>query len=457
LYKRNLVKELAKLLGMSTKNIEVKNIVVGDLPYDKLRGDFYVAISVGTNPDMVTSLQEEKMPKIVHFPEILQLKLRDSPLEPRVKITVKELNIAGSETLCELVVSPMSIIDWAADEEPLKRFQMKAVNSDIERETPPWIAFEMSFPTESRKLWDMPNIWHLLKVRTYLPPRPYDTEGAHAAFAATAANGPTPTAHPAQQKKESIMTSDGTILGTRKIYDENIAPFKFNYVLLDDSGNPVEEPQEDDLAKIRHMRQGVMYCFGCFQCLVFLMIIAYALFRFYVWSCYRQFVWMTEAQMNGMTFPISNQDLKDLVQKCHQAVDGTGTLHGTPCRPSYNQTLQVCESIPETNRPEAFVGLLYDWFGIHAKGITCFHGICEFRNKLVEYDYSMVFGAIGLIVLTRFAKCWADHLVKSYKKSCQAKAALKNQDRSKYSGTGASYYSGGQYGGSPPRSPQRTH
>lgn len=416
LYQRNLVKELARCLGMSTKVVEIKNIVCGDLPYDKARGDFYVCVSVGTNPDMVTALQEEKMPKLVHFPEILQLKTRDSPLEPRIKISIKELNIAGSDVLCELHLNPTSVIDWCHDENPMKRFQMKALDSDIERETPPWICMEFSTDvSENRHIESLPNIFSMLKMRTFLP----SGDGGMNPNAYHPSLNPDANAHPVDQKRTSLMTSDGTILGTRQVEDLDTTQFKYRYTLVDDSGNPVEEPDERDLVKIQYCRHCIFLWFKIFDGIITLLILAYIIFRLYVWSCYRQFVWMTMAELNGRTFPISDANLKELVANCHKAVDGTGVQMGTPCRPSYTQTLQVCEGLPDSNRPEAFAMLIYNWFGWKTKGVTCFHGVCAFRNQLVEYDWICVWGVIGLLICTRCCKCFADQLVKNYKRSMQ--------------------------------------
>lgn len=421
LYQRNLVKEFARCLGMSTKVVEIKNIVCGDLPYDGSRGDFYVCVSVGTNPDMVTALQEEKMPKLVHFPEILQLKICDSPLEPRVKITVKELNIAGSEVLCELHLNPTSIVDWCNDESPLKRFQMKAVNSDIERETPPWICMEFGTEvSENRMIDSLPNIFSMLRVRTFLPPTGPQDQTAMNPNAYHPGLNPNANAHPVERKRTSIMTSDGTELGTRQVEDLNTTDFKYKYTLVDDSGNPVEEPKEEDLNKIQRMRRCVLWAFKCFDCIIMLVICSYIVFRLYVWSCYRQFVWMTMAELHHAKFPISNVDLKALVGQCHREVDGTGIAVGAPCRPNYQQTLQVCEGLMEANRPEAFVGMIYNVFGWKVKGITCFHGVCAFRNSLVEYDWVCIWGVLALLICTRCARCGADQCVKRYKRGLQA-------------------------------------
>lgn len=421
------MKECARCLGMSTKTIEVKNIVVGDLPFDQTRGDFYVCISVATNPDMVTALQEDKMPKLVHFPEILQLKLRDSPLEPRVVITVKELNICGSEELCDLTINAATMLDFARDDEPLKRFQMRVMNSSIERETPPWIAMEFSMPTESRNLGELTNIWNMLKVRIWKTPE-NDIERQHAAQTQLAEYNR--TSH--LGKHASTMTSDGTILGTRKNEDDTIRDFKFKYNLLDDSGNPIEEPDENDIVHIRRRRICFQRAFHFCNCFVFLAIIGYAGFRFYVWSCYRQFVWLTSAQMLNQTSPaapISTAHLRDLAKKCNDIVRGTGTPPGTPCRPSYLQTLNTCETLPDSQRPEAFVGIAYDVFGLDDfQGLQCFHGICKFRDQLTTFDWYTVWIALFLILLTRCCKCYGDIWIQNYKKKCQKENALRLQE-----------------------------
>merc|ERR1719181_1660764 len=115
------------MVGWATYSIELKNITVGDLPFDEGRGDFYLFIEASTNPPMVTALQEEKLPKVVHFPEIISLKIRDSPLEKRVRIVVKELNVIGSQEVCDCHLSATSLIDWATQpvrspDDRVKRF-----------------------------------------------------------------------------------------------------------------------------------------------------------------------------------------------------------------------------------------------------------------------------------------------------------------------------------------------
>jgi hypothetical protein len=63
-----LVKWFGRQVGLVSHAVEIRNITVGDLPFDQ-RGDFYLSIECSTNPPMITALQEEKLPKVVHFPK----------------------------------------------------------------------------------------------------------------------------------------------------------------------------------------------------------------------------------------------------------------------------------------------------------------------------------------------------------------------------------------------------
>lgn len=413
-YGRNLVKEFAKCLGLWQTTIEVKNVVVGDLPYDYQLGDFYLAIDVGNNPSMVTALQESQPPKVVHFPEIFQLKVRHNLLEPRVRIAVRELNTFGHDELCELELSVDAIIDWMKDaERPMKRFQMRSMVGGVERETPAWICLEFSEPTENRELgtlaamdmWGMPGGMGRLQVRTY----EYD-----AAEARSVEMDPV---------KRKFKTADGSIMGTRKKVDRSIEQMKGQYLLLDETGNPKSEPKESDLDSMECCRKCLVCLWHLYNCLVFLAVLAYCIFRAYVWSCYRQFRWMTMAILNHQALPISNAHLHDIKEKCAEKVRGTGIVPGADaCRPNATQTLYVCENIPETNRPEAFVGIVYETFGWNIKGLNCKHGICAFRDKLVNYDHLLI-AAMIFLVISSFAFKWAiSCCIKCKRQSMQQRA-----------------------------------
>jgi hypothetical protein len=408
----NLVKEFAKFAGLYSNTIEIKNIVVGDLPYDGSYGDFYVSIGVGTNPDMVTALQEEMKPKVVHFPEILQLKIRNNFLEPRVTIRVQELNIVGSEQLCELNLSSRALIDYMDDKDPYKRFSMRSLKSEMERETPAWIAMEISRPTENRDLERWMDGAEGATVRTYT------------------FTGPRDTSVPAY--------SDGSHVGERSLNTWKLAQMKDKYTLLDDAGNPIEEPLESTLDGIACRRKCVRWSFQCCLAFVVLVLLGYGAFRFYIWSCYRQFKFMTMAVLNKRPMPISDANLKTLVTQCHDAIRGTGASPGTACRPDSRQILQVCERTPENNRPEAFAHLIYDMFAIKLPWYPpCFHGICAFRDNLVQWDRVCIIACISLVIALICCKLCGDASVSSYRKRMQKQAATQLMDAKTRAGTRA--------------------
>jgi len=424
---RNLVKSFGQLIGWATVSVELKNITVGDLPFDEGRGDFYLFIEAATNPPMVTALQEEKLPKVVHFPEIVSLKIRDSVLEKRVRIVVKELNVVGSNDICEVHLSSTALIDWARDdnqENRVKRFQMRAFDNSIERETPAWILIEFSESDDVRGVDTLANSTEGgLYVRTWVPME-HNT---------VALSGATPAAYHDGATRGAQMWRQAP----RQNVDLQVQGFKHSYALLDDSGNPVAEPAEAALARLRRMRKCAMFLFGLFQCVVWLLIIGYCIFRFYVWSCYRHFVWDTIAVLRGAEFPISDANLHEYVKDCHERFDGTGLGHGNgpttllaeACRPNSSTVIYTCENLPLGQpRPEAFTMLAKEWFGITMNdGVQCFHGICKFRNKLVEYDYTIAIAGVCLFLLTFVCKCCMNNCIKSVRKSYQTEKKEEHQ------------------------------
>ncbi|CAK9061874.1 Hypothetical protein SCF082_LOCUS32336, partial [Durusdinium trenchii] len=60
--RQNLVKLTGQMLGMSTYTVELRNIVVGDLPFDG-RGDVYLAVECAVNPAMMTCVAEDRQAK----------------------------------------------------------------------------------------------------------------------------------------------------------------------------------------------------------------------------------------------------------------------------------------------------------------------------------------------------------------------------------------------------------
>jgi len=114
---------------------------------------------------MRTSVAEDRLAKVIHFPEVLTVRVRHCFLEENVRITVLCLNVVGSEELCTITMSAMNVIDWARDpSERIKRFQLKTVNhNNIDRETPAWLLVEFGEPIEVR---DLDNVRSVDTIRT---------------------------------------------------------------------------------------------------------------------------------------------------------------------------------------------------------------------------------------------------------------------------------------------------
>jgi len=213
---------------------------------------------------------------VVHFPEILTLKLRNSWLESAVCITVKELNILGSQDLCQVHINPMSVLRWSSDtNEKMKRFEMKTLDITRETVTPAWILLEFDEPQEVREIDNL---------------------------------------------RDADLVRTATRTGDRQYAEVDLTTYKQQYSLLDPSGHAMDEPLEEDLSEIRTMRTCAAWCFACWNCWTSMLVLAYLGFRTYVWSCYRRFNWLTMARLNeaksAITFPISFPDMQKIGSQC---------------------------------------------------------------------------------------------------------------------------------------------
>ena len=361
---QNLVKMAGQLLGMSTYTVELRNIVVGDLPFDG-RGDVYLSVECAANPAMMTCIVEDRQAKVIHFPEIITVRVRNCILEGNVRITAKLMNVFGSEELCRVVINPMNIVRWAGQSDPsarIKRFQMKTSGMEIDRETPPWILVEFGEPMEVR---DLDNIRSVDTIRS--------------------------------------ATRDN------QVAEFSVANYKHTYYLLDPRGNAIDEPLEEDLAEIRSLRMKAAWCFHTCNCWTIMLVLMYAGFRAYVWSCYRRFNWLTMAVMTNVTeFPVSFENMEKIGKQCESEVTGTG-LQGVPCRPNLEQVNVLCQSPVYLNGlhqpwPKAFAGYTF-LDGVLGEGnrvgLPCLAGICNIRQKIVENEVSL----IGLCIFLLVSNC----------------------------------------------------
>lgn len=431
-WKGNLVRKFGQFLGLVSKTVEIKSIVAGDLPYDKGRGDFYLSVECATNPPMVTSMAEDQKPKVVHWPETITLKLRDTPIEPPVRFVIRELEVFGSTDICELYISAKQILDWVDDvdtndkddkDPTVKRFQMIELNKGMTRATPAWICMNFCDPMREDK--NTPADAFDRKL--------YELHSSHPKNTIRTINSTGKDASPSQK-------------------DWKLDQFKDTYQLIDSTGNPVDEPDEKDLSKINTLRAALYYFIKMFTGLVYMLIFTWGCFRFYVWSCYRQFRFLTMAAliketppvsypMEEMpTFPISQAHLKHLRQWCADDVQGTGAKPGsTPCRPTDNRTMLTCTNASVTTfsqpRPRAFVAIVYDVFGVETKGLPCFNGICAVRGMVKTYDIPVAALLLSLFVVSWLFKQCGNWYIKKVKADMQkAKKAAKKDFYTKLKG-----------------------
>eukprot|EP00928_Gymnodinium_smaydae_P022661 TRINITY_DN18965_c0_g2_i1.p1 TRINITY_DN18965_c0_g2~~TRINITY_DN18965_c0_g2_i1.p1 ORF type:complete len:520 (+),score=73.44 TRINITY_DN18965_c0_g2_i1:96-1655(+) len=419
----NLVHEFGKAIGFHSYSVELKNITVGDIPFNG-RGDFYLTIECKHNPDQVTSLAERKEPYVVYFPENITLRMRYSPLEEKVKIKVREMNLLGSSELCYLHLNAMNVIEWRNGDErtTMKRFEMKPTDPSLELETPPWILLEFGEPTEARELDSIPG-GAVTTVRTAV-------QGGH--------------------------------------QDQTIKDFKDTFVLRNADGHITEEPDQEDLGSLHSTRRCLVWQMWFFNTLVLVFLLIYFPCRFYLWSCYSQFHRITMAKLNNYSFPVSLHDMRQLESHCSKAMEGTGIAEGVPCRPSDEEVLETCHSPPPA-QPWPGAGHLFmeKYFDIDVQGIWCtspvydanhqlvdpfpsplenatlaafspfrkLHqyflkqgGVCEIRNNLVPFDHVLLLLAFLLISGTFVIRAIGNSHLRRMKQRMQAARAEEFQE-----------------------------
>eukprot|EP00933_Yihiella_yeosuensis_P043794 TRINITY_DN38768_c0_g1_i1.p1 TRINITY_DN38768_c0_g1~~TRINITY_DN38768_c0_g1_i1.p1 ORF type:complete len:607 (-),score=83.12 TRINITY_DN38768_c0_g1_i1:180-2000(-) len=362
----NIVKKFGADLGVANTTVEICNIVVGDLPVYS-HGSFFLTVEANANPAMTTSLQEDKDPKTVHFPEILTLRIRDSHLEDNVVITVKQLKFVGAEDICQVQLRPSNVVYWATrGTREQKRFAMKPMVDDtIEVETSPWVSVEFGTPVH-----DMRHIDHFHGNAT-----------------------------------GTIRITTDTEVG--KYEDRSIKDFKHDYVLVDNTGNAVEEPDEGDLTELACYSRIALLIYQLLTTVVTLSVIAYGAFRYYVRNCYTKFEELTIASRwtPELTFPIPSCVMRSLGEECAEKMEGTGIAEGgNVCRPSHKDVQRLCTNPPQ-KRPRAFQYIVQD-LGLadYTDGVQCFEGLCEIRGHLVDYDKSIAILAIFMVIWT-FCVC----------------------------------------------------
>lgn len=352
----NIVNVIGRYFGLTHYTVELKNIVIGDLPWTG-PGDFFLQVECDSNPPINSSLAQSKQPKVVHFPEVITLHLRWSYFEQQVQITVRELGLLGSTKLCSVRVRACDIVDWSYSHpaERAKRLQMKVEDEHEHVVTTPWIFLEFDEPRELR-----------------------DLDHIH--------------------RGTSVVR---TALRTGHYQDNSVSQFKHNHTLLDPNGHPMHEPLDEDIEGIRRCRECVVGMSRFCNVLVGITVVVYLLLRSYVYSCDQRYRWLAMASLFNKTFPVSNYDVSRMVETCEGRMHGTGIQEGTnPCRPTPAMVADVCLShFPEAQpRPTAF-NKIPESLGMQMKGVPCSEHLCEHYGIVQKTDAACVCGCTLLVAL----------------------------------------------------------
>jgi len=107
----NLVKESGRSMGFYPVCIKLDHLIAGDLPFDR-QGSFFCVINAGSSPSQSTA-SVTSYPKVVHWGEGKVLRLRDSPAEPDVHISIRELDVFGHTEVASVYIKAKDLVKWA--------------------------------------------------------------------------------------------------------------------------------------------------------------------------------------------------------------------------------------------------------------------------------------------------------------------------------------------------------
>lgn len=369
----NVTRAVGRKLGLFSYNVRIRNIAVGDLPFDGY-GDFYIECEYGSNPPMVTSVVLDSAPDCIHWPETLTLNLKNNPLAPTVVFRVKRMKFAGSEDVCELFLSPMNLLDWADDEDDrLLRFAMRQCGADKTRMRAPWICMEIGqdvlVPTES------------------------------VGYVTVTDDGRSAISH--------MHTAEGLVIGselTTTAYQYEMQDFKDEFMLVDATGQAMDEPSEGDVSSLRFWTKSISYSFRVAVFCILAAEIAWWTFYVYMWSCHRKNKYLLIANKLGHHFPVSTNTLYRVIKNCTSIVDieteGASGQH--PCLPKADEVQEFCKNPPAKQTPKAFKQMLYAYTGWQVEGVSCDKQFCDWWDR---YSGTWLLMAVACIALFLIAIC----------------------------------------------------
>jgi hypothetical protein len=390
--------EFGAQLGLAPHTVEISNVVVGDLPFYG-RGDFYMTVECSSNPPLTTSLAKHTSSKVVHFPEVLTLRIRSSShKQETVKITIFELNVIGSEKLCTITLSADKVIKWAIegdyDEAPLRRFGMTPHNQYIDVETPPWIALEFSQAADVRDL---------------------DTLGPDTVRTAS-------------------WGSLGSPTGMSSFEERSMVDFKTKYSLVNSQGHRVPEIKEEYLARFSRYDAFCQLVLALCNWLSVAAVIGYLLLRWYLSECYTTFEHLTMFTLRkGGSFPVGELKLAEIAKKCQDTLPGTGIQPGQhPCSPSFDQVMHICAKLPEGQpRPHLLTSAL-PLEDLVFQGFTCSADACQWHPYLEKFDAVVLVFCVALLIFSCFCmRCFVNRSVHAERQQLLAKSMEEDQGRFK--------------------------
>lgn len=423
----NCFVETGKWLGLFPRQIMLSNIVVGDIPYDGL-GDFYLTVDCAENPPMVTAVQEEVDPSVVHFPETIFLNIRDTAVADSVVIRLKQLNFMGSDTLCDIYFQTTSLLDWAgeksgyeaqAESEPeegacggccglvgggdqgprplyaSRRFKMRPhtfLSGGVT--TPPWILCEVTFPDEVVFLSQQRAANGYIRVLD-------DEKQEEESFWGSLFG-----------KKEQTVDSSwvSSISGahlfkqhdrTVKFKEYDMGKFRSKYPCHDATGQLIGELDEREAWCMETAYACVRWCL-CLAMTVYILAAAVAWgFRYYYLSCWQKYRRITMANLKGRSFPMSTPELLKLEDDCTEFIRGTGIEPGEDaCLPSDKDVLDTCHSPPpRVGNITALRGEVYRSTGQEIPGIPCSEDACKMNHAIKGWDGPLAIATAVIVVV----------------------------------------------------------
>lgn len=418
---------IGNVLGLIPQSIEVSNLIVGDLPFDHY-GDFYLVMETASAPRQCSAVVRDGLAKVTHFADKMILSIRDNCLEGRVVFAVWELNVAGSEKLCEISLSATDIVDWSrpcSKNEPPKRFLMSVMNSSPERVTTPWIV--MKFQDVSSRLHNIEKEQSAyfdedakVRLKGKLYPQDVQATRSHDSLSCMSCYSSVP-------RQDTLMQTWSEEGLDGEVTHYKIDKFKQEFSPLDQHGHLVGEPEEEDLRELRGRER---CCHKLYQIITFFevsVVVVWFTFRSYIFSCYRQYRWMTVAEQQDPNIQnelvsLTTGQLHAKYLNCQPSVplpNRTDTTWG--CDPPDTVVQARCEKpVKEEMRPRAFSDfadffdpLLDKGFTLPVvgnfsirRGVSCRPEFCKMRNEwIMDVDANTVGILLALVLLNCLVRC----------------------------------------------------